>query len=188
MPSASLLQWRNDRMPRLAEVDAQCAATLALVPASPNLVDENFRGYVLLLSAHFQGYCRDLYGECAQTVVSKVRPSLQVLLQAQFNAHRKLDHGNPNLQSLREDFERFGFTLDLAAADPANPVRLRQLGELNRWRNVAAHHGTIPASLLPLDLALLRSLRNACDGLARSLDDIMDNQVRRILRRAPWVP
>src|SRR5260370_5160621 len=121
MPSASLLRWQNDRMSRLAEVDTQCAAYLTLAPPQPNLVDENLRGYVLLLSAHFQGFCRDLYTECAQIVVSKVRMRLQVLLQEQFTAHLKLDHGNPNLQNLRADFERFCFTLDLAAADPAHP-------------------------------------------------------------------
>src|SRR4051812_42249914 len=106
MPSASLLRWRNDRMPRLAAVDVQCAASLALVPAQPNLVEENLRGYVLLLSAHFQGFCRDLYTECAQIVVSKVRPSLQALIQAQFTAHLALNHGNPNIKNLRDDFQR----------------------------------------------------------------------------------
>jgi hypothetical protein len=36
------------------------------VPLNPALLDENLRAYVLLLSAHFQGFCRDLYTECAQ--------------------------------------------------------------------------------------------------------------------------
>jgi hypothetical protein len=188
MPSASLVQWRADRMLRLSEVDAQCAATLALVPPKPHLVEENLRGYVLLLSAHFQGFCRDLYTECANFIVLRVRPGLQSLIQAQFTAHQRLAHGNPNVQNLREDFERFGLTFDLAGADPANPARLTDLGVLNRWRNVAAHHGTIPADLPALDLLSLRSWRTSCDGLATSLDDIMYNRVRRILRRAPWVP
>src|SRR6266849_1637503 len=109
MPSASLLRWRNDRMPRLTEVDTQCAASLALAPARLNLVEENLRGYVLLLSAHFQGFCRDLYTECAQIIVSRVRATLRALIHAQFTAHRRLDHGNPNAQNLREDFKRFGF-------------------------------------------------------------------------------
>src|SRR5947209_11607208 len=130
MPSASLVHWQNDRMPRLAEVDAQCAASLVLVPPRPNLVDENLRGYVLLLSAHFQGFCRDLYTECAQIIVSRVRPSLQALILAQFTVNRTLDRGNPNLENLRADFRRFGFILDLSAADPANPARLTHLSEL----------------------------------------------------------
>ena len=186
MPSASLLRWQNDRMRRLGEVEAQCAASLAPAPPQPSLVEENLRGYVLLLSAHFQGFCRDLYTECTTIIVSKVRAALQVLIQAQFTAHRRLDHGNPNIQNLREDFQRFGFTLDLAAADPANPARLHDLAALNRWRNVAAHHGAVPASAPPLDLPSLQAWRSSCDGLATSLDDIMYNELRRILRRKPW--
>lgn len=187
MPSASLLRWQNDRMPRLTEIETQCAASLVLAPPQPNLVEENLRGYVLLLSAHFQGFCRDLYTECAYVVVSKLRPTLRVLIQAQFTAHRKLDHGNPNVQHLKDDFERFDFTLDLASADPANPARLTDLGLLNRWRNIAAHHGTVPGGA-PLSLPAVRAWRNSCDGLATSLDEVMYNQLLRILRRAPWVP
>jgi hypothetical protein len=182
-----LLRWQNERMSRLTEVDTQCAASLALVPPQPNLVEENLRGYVLLLSAHFQGFCNDLYTECARIVVLRARASLQPLIFAQFTANRKLDHGNPHIQNLRGDFERFGFTLDLASADPANPAGLVNLVALNRWRNVAAHYGDIPAGL-PLDLPSLRAWRNSCDGLAASLDQILYNELRRILRRAPWVP
>jgi hypothetical protein len=139
-----------------------------------------------LLSAHFQRFCRDLYTESALIVVSKIRPRLRVVIQAQFSAKRKLDHGNPNLENLREDFERFGFTLDLPAADAANLPRLAHLGQLNKWRNAAAHHGTIPAGAAPLSLPLLRTWRTSCDGLATSLDAIMYNELRSLLRRAPW--
>jgi hypothetical protein len=174
-------------MPRLAEVDAQCAVTLALAPPQPRLVEENLRGYVLLLSAHFQGFCRALYTESAQVIVLRVRPTLQALMQAQFTAHRRLDHGNPNVENLKGDFERFGFTLDLAAADPANAGRLTHLAALNRWRNVAAHRGIVPIGL-PLSLPALQAWRHSCDGLAASLDRIMYNRLRTILRRQPWVP
>lgn len=187
MPSASLLRWQNDRLPNLAEVEAQCAASLALAPPNARLADENLRGYVLLLSAHFQGFCRDLYTESAQVVVSRVRPTLQVLIQAQFTAHRRLDHGNPTHQNLQADFERFGFDLDLEAADPANALRLDHLFALNRWRNSAAHHGILPAGP-PLGLPLLQTWKDTCAALATWLDGIMYNQLLRILRRAPWPP
>jgi hypothetical protein len=173
-------------MPRLTDFESQCAASLGLVPPQPNLVEENLRGYVLLLSAHFQGYCRDLYSECSQIVVARVRTTLQGLMLTQFSSHRKLDHGNPNIQNIRDDFERFGFTLDLVAADLANGPRLTHLGELNRWRNVAAHHGSIPLGFPVLTLPLLQMWRQSCNGLAVSLDAIAYNQLRRILRRMPW--
>jgi hypothetical protein len=187
MPSASLLHWQNVRLPSLAHVDSQCVASLALVPPNPALIDENLRGYVLLLSAHFQGFCRDLYTESAQIVVSKTRTSLQPLIQRQSTSNLKLDHGNPTLKSLKEDFERFGFSLHLSTADPANPARLTLLDHMNQWRNAAAHHGNPPGGIL-LDLASLHDWRNACAGLATSLDGIMYTQLRRILRRQPWIP
>src|SRR5205809_919970 len=108
MPSRSLSHWTADRMVRLNVIDAQCAVCSAATPANSHLIDENCRAYILLLSAHFQGFCRDLYTECAQIVASKVRLTLRVLVQEQFTARRHLDHGNPNIDNLKKDFGRFG--------------------------------------------------------------------------------
>ena len=187
MPSTALTFWRTDRVPRLAEVEAQCAAVFALVPPNPPLAEELLRGYVVLLSAHFQGFCRDLYVECAQVVVSKVRASLRILIETQFSEKLKLDHGNPNIENLAEDFGRFGFDLIRTAnADPAFAVQRQHLVELNRWRNTVAHHGPSPRSLPVLTLVSALGWRNSCDGLATSLTAIMYNQLRRLLKRNPW--
>ncbi len=172
-------------MPRLQQIDLQCAASLAAVPANPHLIDENLRSYVVLLSAHFQGFCRDLCTEAAVVIASKVRPSLRILIREQFTANRQLDRGNPSLQNLKKDFSRFGFTLNFAV-DPANAPRLVHLSAMNEWRNVAAHQGTTIPVGVPLTLPSLRSWRASCDGLATSLDAILYNQLRRILKRAPW--
>jgi hypothetical protein len=187
MSSASLLRWNNDRKPRLAQLDGHCATTLASTAPNPHLVDESLRAYVMALSAHFQGFCRDLHTEASQILISKVkRPALAAIFQAQFTARRKLDHGNPNLENLKADFKRFGFTLDLARADSANPAHLAHLAKLNAWRNVAAHQGTPTAKAGPLTYSLVATWQTSCDGLANSLDRIMYNQLKRILRRAPW--
>ncbi len=90
------------------------------------------------------------------------------------------DHGNPNLDTIREDFKRFGFRLDFVAAEPANAGHIPNLASLNKRRNVAAHHGTIPVGV-PLDLPSLQVWRNSCDQLATSLDDIMDNEPREAI-------
>ena len=187
MPSASLLRWQTDRMPRLAEFDQQCAASLALAPANHRLVEENVRGYIVLLSAHFQGFCRDLYTESAQVIASKVRATLRALFQQQFTARIALDFGNPNIDNLKRDFGRFGFKLNLTAADSANHLRLKHLSKLNEFRNIAAHHGTVPPGGLPT-LPDLQLWKSSCDGLAVSLDGIMYNQLRKLLRRVPWPP
>jgi hypothetical protein len=187
MPSASLLRWNNERMPRLGQIEQQYQMTLAAAVPNPHLIDENLRGYVLALSAHFQGFCRDLYTEASQVLVLRVkRPALAAIFQAQFTAHRKLDRGNPNLENLKADFKRFGFTFDLAGADPTNPARLQHLAKLNEWRNVVAHQGTPTAMAGPLTNVLVTAWHTSCDGLANSLDGIMYNQLRRILRRRPW--
>ncbi len=122
MPSASLQYWQNERVPRLIEVQTQLAASQVLAPPNPRLSEENVRAYVVLLSAHFQGFCRDLHVESALAISNRVRSSLQPLVQAQFTSNCALDHGNPNLQNLRKDFERFRFRLDLASSDPSNPA------------------------------------------------------------------
>jgi hypothetical protein len=187
MPSAALTQWQTDRLPRLRAIDAQCAAVSAPPSPNPLLSEESLRGYVVLLSAHFQGFCRDLYTESAQAIVSKVRLRLQPLVQFQFLDHLGLDHGNPNLHNIARDFDRFGFPVRTELnADPANAVRLQNLAALNAWRNVAAHQGTALPSGGPLTLAGLRVWAAACDELAVVVDTIMYNRLRRILRRRPW--
>lgn len=187
MPSAALNQWRTDRRPRLAEIDGQCAAAAALMPPNLLLLDESLRGYVVLLSAHFQGFCRDLYTEASEVIVSKVRARLQALVQEQFAAHLALDHGNPNLHNIAKDFDRLGFELrPLLNADPTNALRLQHLAHLNAWRNVAAHQGTTLPPGGPLSLPRVRDWLTACDELAVKLDGIVYAQLRRVLRRNPW--
>ena len=190
MSSASLTRWLHDRTPRLNEVDRQCAASHVIVPANHNLVDENIRGFILLLSAHFQGFCRDLYTECAQHIASKVRPTLEVLVQEQFTAaDRSLDHGNPNIDNIKKDFNRFGFSLNIGGL----PTRRTMLGSSisNGLNRVEEHRGPPwrgcrrAGSLL---LPTIQAWRNSCLGLATSLDGIMYNRLRSILRRQPWAP
>src|SRR5947209_3077014 len=131
-------------MLRLNEVDAHCAAVLGLVPPNPNFLEETLRGFVLHLSAHFQGFCRDLYTECSQIWIAVIPAGLQATAQAQFSAHLALEKGNPSYDNIRRDFNRFGFLLNLQAAHAVGPQRVTDLGHLNDWRNKAAHQGTQP--------------------------------------------
>jgi hypothetical protein len=101
MPAVSLQVWHIDRMLSLQEIDTQFGTSLALVPPNPRLRDENLRGYIVLLSAHFPGFCRDLYTECAQIVAATLPFPLQVVAQTQFTASLALDRGNPNRSSIQ---------------------------------------------------------------------------------------
>ena len=87
------LAMAHDRMLSLQEIDTQCATSLGLAPPNPRLSEENLRGYIVVLSAHFQGFCRDLYTECAQIVAATLPFPLQVVAQTQFTASLALDRG-----------------------------------------------------------------------------------------------
>jgi hypothetical protein len=195
VPSAALTHWQTDRMPRLSRMDAHCAALMAppAAPAPlvgpPPLAEESLQGYVVLLSGHFQGFCRDLYTECAQFCGAAVPATMRTTIQAQFTAKLAITTGNPKIESIRDDFERFDFTLDLGAAAPGNPQRVTHLGQLNYWRNHVAHQkATLPPAGVPpvLVLADIQAWQASCDVLATSLDDIMRQELTRVLGAAPW--
>src|SRR5436305_10865099 len=116
MPSAAFSHWQHDRMLWLNEVETHCATVLAAVLPKPTFLDEALRGYVLHLSAHFQGFCRDLYTECSQICIAAISVGLQATAQAQFFARLELEKGNPTYDNVKRDFNRFGFLLDLQNA------------------------------------------------------------------------
>ncbi len=205
MPSAALTHWHSDRMPRLGHFDAHCVALFAppqaapattgpasvsaSLPVVPQLAYESLQGYVMLVSGHFQGFCRDLYTECGQLCAATATATMQTTIQAQFAAGLALNTGNPTLECIRKDFERFGFFLDLGAAAPGNPQRITHLGHLNFWRNHVAHQKATPPPVgVPsvLTLADVQAWRASCNGLAISLDDIMKQELTRILGAVPW--
>jgi hypothetical protein len=72
--------WTNDRLPRQKGYDAECAAMFALALPTA-LAGEMLRGYVMLLSANLQGFCRDLYTECL-TIIAVAAWAWAVLLRA----------------------------------------------------------------------------------------------------------
>lgn len=200
MPSAALTLWQTDRMVRLGHMDSHCAALLHPFPGPPPasgvppvapavpppLVQESLQGYVMLLSGHFQGFCRDLYTECSQICVAAVPVGLQATVQRQFAAELKLNTGNPTVENIRKDFGRFGFLLNLAGS---HPFRVTDLGHLNYWRNAVAHQkATPPPPGMPPTLTLpdIQGWRASCDGLATYLDATMYDELSQMLGTVPW--
>lgn len=188
MPSIALSQWQTDRMPRLDEVEAHCASLSAAPLPRPLLADEALQGYVMLLSGHFQGFCRELYKGCTHAFSATLSLRIIPTIQEQFFAELKLDGGNPSMENIRKDFERFGIVLNLPAVDPANAKRITDLGHLNQWRNHAAHQKStpLPAGVPVLTLAGAQTARISCDRLADSLDSVMYNALRGMLGVDPW--
>lgn len=173
-------------MLRLNEVEAHCAVVAAIVPPKPAFLDESLRGFVLHLSAHFQGFCRDLYTECSQACIATMAAGLQPTAQLQFFAHLAIEKGNPTYANIKRDFSRFGFSLNLPAT---NAQHVTDLGHLNGWRNKAAHQGSKPLGHgipVALSLSIVQGWKTSCDGLAASLDGMMYAEMRRITGIAPW--
>src|SRR4051812_38566900 len=97
MPSDALTAWQTERMARLQNVETDTLHLEVLHAAVPDRVQEYIRSYAVLLSAEFQGFCRDLHDECADKFVMGITSApLQALLRSQCVYGRKLNTGNPN--------------------------------------------------------------------------------------------
>jgi hypothetical protein len=150
------------------------------------MVAEHLRAFVTLLSAHFQGFCRDLYTEASLKAVARIKQAgLRLIVQAQFAAGLKLDKVNPTLDTLSEDFGRFGIA-DLRGAVGSTPPADTHKGRLkamNRCRNKCAHgEPAIPELTLPN----IQEWRVSCDWLALRLNDVVYDKLRAAFRAAPW--
>ena len=152
----------------------------------PEMVDGLLRSYVTILSAHFQGFCRDLYTEAALSVGTRIRQiGLQPIIQAQFATGLKLEKANPTLDALAEDFGRFGIAnlrAVIGIAPPADSHKAK-LKLMNECRNKCAHgESAIPELLLPN----IQGWRDSCDWLASRLNAVVYDKLRKSFRSDPW--
>jgi len=193
MPSDALVAWQTERMPRLQMVEADCLHLEALHAADPSRVQVFIRSYAVLLSAEFQGFCRDLHDECAGRLVDSVSPlPLQDVLRSQCVHKRKLDTGNATPDNLRDDFNRYQFDLWAAvlALDHGHDARKNRLVLLNMWRNAIAHHDYDPSKLGGPTLAIpqVRDWRTDCDVLATAFDAVVRKHLEDTTGVSPWSP
>jgi len=144
----------------------------------------------MLLSSHFQGFCRDLHSECVDHIVRVVQPDvLRETLRTEFVLARKLDRGNPNPGNIGADFMRLGidFWREVRADDARNAIRQQRIELLGEWRNAIAHQAFGP-NLEPrsLTLVLVRRWRSSCQGLAKSFDRVLARYIAVTVGEAPW--
>lgn len=183
------LEWQGVRATTLAALDTQFAAAGGAVPPDPVLEDALLRGYVVLLAAQFQGFCRDLYSECVSAVVATVPLAMQTLVQRQCNSRCELAGANSRYESIRADFERFNLSLTTAldTHSPAAAGWVTTLGHMNAWRNTVAHGNPVaPPHGGPLSLASVRMWRAACDNLAGALEVVMYHHLSAKTGAPPW--
>lgn len=192
MASKALREWRTSAAAVLDEIDrahgavggpkhGRRVATLRLTHA-----------YVLLLSAQFQRFCRDLHSEAFAWALGRhvAHVLFAELLLDVATSHRALDRGNPTPTNIVRDFRQICPQLrrSLAHADRHNEQRRRSLETLNAWRNAIAHHDftRLDTANGNLSLSTVRTWRRACGGLATSLDAVIAESLRHLVGRSPW--
>jgi hypothetical protein len=192
MPSLALQSWQTTRAALLDEIESAHRSVGGTGPGRRTATQQLNFAYAVLLSSHFQGFCRDLHSECTDALARSITPaSLRVTVQTEWRRGRKLDQGNPNPGNIGADFNRFGvvFWMTVRSADARNAQRQSLLEALNEWRNAIAHQDFDPAKLggtTTLQLATVRTWRTACNGLAHSFDAVMREHIRINVGAPPW--
>src|SRR3954467_7429658 len=110
MPSVAYRRWVTVRAAALDEVEAAHAAVAAAGRGGFATRQVN-HAYALLLSAEFQGFCKDLHRECVEHLLTVIPTALHEVVRTQFLLNRLLDRGNPNPGNIGSDFGRFGIKL-----------------------------------------------------------------------------
>jgi len=192
MPSPAFTAWSTSSAAALSQLEA-AHRTVGGGRAGrrTNTLQLNY-AYVLLLSAHFQAYCRALHSDVAQLLVEAIDPGIAAVLDANLSFQRQLDNRNAQPATLGTDFNRFDFKFwtVVETADTRNAARRRKLESLNAWRNAIAHHDieSNRSGLHPrqVTLATCRTWRSALNSLAKSFDRALADRLAALLGSRPW--
>jgi hypothetical protein len=191
MPSHSLNRWTGERADALDEIDSAHAVVGGTERGRRYATQQINYAYTALLSAHFQGFCRDLHTECIDHIVAITPAQAHWFVRAEFLWNRSLSRGNPHPGAIGSDFNRLGidFWAAVHAIDARNQRRRELLQELIDWRNAIAHQDFDPVTggdRPTLQLARVRGWRSAANGLTRSFELVMYNYLTAVVGTAPW--
>jgi hypothetical protein len=193
VPSTAYQTWAVERVASLDEIESAHRSVGGSGPGRRYATQQINQAYAVLLSSQFQAYCRDLHSECANHLVAPVSSlDLREMYRSGLVMNRQLDRGNPNPGNIGSDFGRFGlsFWRLVDAHRSPNQQRRALLEELNAWRNAIAHQDFPPTMLRGgrpiLQLAQVQGWRRACDGLARSFDEVLGAHIVSKTGVAPW--
>lgn len=192
MASRALREWRTTCATVLDEIDAAHATVRGPARGRRAATLRLTHAYVLLLSAQFQRFCRELHSEAyasalrEQTITQPLRHVLLLVL----TTGRALDRGNPSPDNIDRDFRPICGPLwqQASTRNPRSNARRRKLEQLNAWRNAIAHHDFTKANAPTerLTLGSVRSWRRACNGLATTFDGVASAALRQLVGRSPW--
>jgi len=191
--SSSLQKWLTARAATLDTLETAHRSIRGTGPGARAATQQINQAYALLLSAQFQGFCRDFHTECADSFVDPLTdPTYQRVVLDSLILNRKLDRGNPNSGNIGADFSRFKIALWalVDAHRSPNAARRATLEDLNEWRNAIAHQDFAPTMLTAghphLTLGQVQKWRKACDGLAHSFDEVLRVYLQGLIGTAPW--
>lgn len=192
MPSRALRNWQTRSRKVLDEVEAAHAVVGGGRGARGFARQQINQAYVVLLSSQFQRFCRELYDEAADHIVTGLKhEALDRLVRGLLTRGRKLDRGNASPANIGADFERLGvsFWEAVRRRNVRNLARQRRLEELNLWRNAIAHQDFAdPAfgGVERVSLAQVRTWRSACDALAVEFERVMRLYLHTFFGTEPW--
>lgn len=177
MPSRSLRRWMEDAGAALDRMEHAHHAVGGSSPGRRYATQQINQSYLVMLSSHFQQFCRDLHTEAVDHLLRGVDPALLPIVQAALTSERKLDRGNPTPGNLGSDFGRLGMTFwpSVNALHRGNPARGRRLELMGYWRNAIAHQDFVGnarhlSGRTEIAVADVRRFRSACGALASSFD------------------
>lgn len=196
VPSNSLLRWRGAAQADLDDIVDAHTSVAGTARGRRAATAQVTQAYAVLVSSHFQRFCRELHSEAIDHVVlSLSEPWARPIVANRLGEGRKLDTGNPNPGNIGSDFSRLAIALwtRMSELDARTPGRRVRLESLNRWRNAIAHQDFGPGKDLDLgsgrtDLRLsdVTAWRTACDHLARTMDAAVAAHLTALVGRAPW--
>lgn len=179
VPFPALDSWNTSAAAALSQLEAAHRAVGGTAAGRrTNTLQLNY-AFVLLLSAHFQAFCRDLHSQVTRALSEAMEPTVGVVLRVNLTFNRQLDSRNAQPGSLGADFGRFGldFWPAVNGVDRRNRQRREKLDQLNEWRNAIAHHDIASrrGSLTPREVTLdaCKTWRSALNGLAMSSDRVL---------------
>lgn len=190
MPSIAFTRWKSGSLRALDEIEAAHRAVAGRGAGRRFARQQIGHAYVVMLSSHFQRFCRDLHSEAADYLMKQLSSAAlrEVFLNNLVHA-RKLDSGNPNPGNLGADYARLEmeFWLLVAACDPRTAGRRAKLEELNRWRNAIAHQDFRRVGGHDgVQLTDVRKWRAACEALAVAFDNAVRRHLTSLVGVAPW--
>jgi hypothetical protein len=185
--SRSLLRWAEGAGTALDRMEQAHRAVGGTSRGRRYATQQINQSYLVMLSSHFQQFCRDLHSEAVDHLLRGLDPALLPIVQAVLTSDRKLDRGNPTPGNLGSDFGRLGMTFwpDVHALHRHNAQRAKRLELMGHWRNAIAHQDFAGnarhlGSRTEITLHDVRQFRSACSGLALAFDSAVLAHIKAV--------